>query len=263
MMIVRLNPEEGEIFEKPGNMNYPGIVRYDAARMNYYYVKDGIRHTAASSRNLRKGIHVEKTLEKIYNPYVPTQKVKVEKMAQVSSQLQYEDLNCDVRVVSSEYANANARDLAKYSKLSSIADIVEVSSQGINTDESYWKTSSSGYKALASIPPVVCFEDPSAATKFCELVKSMYPNSCAKQFLELEFGRLSMNDVPSNVTKHMTWPESRGAFYIITVVHIGNGVEFGVRSVTGRDVSKIFNSTTSAGRVELFVDYCRRTASKK
>lgn len=249
-MIV-MNLEENELYDRPLTyrpLAYGGAVYYDHVRMDYYYIKDGIRYSADNSRSLRKGIHVKK--------------VKVEKM-KAHSQMRYEDLIRNIEVQSAEYSNSNARHIAKHPKLVEVADILEACSRGMQTETSYWQHSSSGYKALSTIPPTICFEDCMVANKFCEIVKSAYPDACAKQFIELEYGRLSMNDRPSNITHHTSWPTARGSLYIVTVVHIGNGVEFGIRSVTGPKVPEIFNSKTSIGRLELFVDYCRRTAAKK
>ncbi|UYD58524.1 hypothetical protein IPAKJDPM_00181 [Aeromonas phage avDM14-QBC] len=175
------------------------------------------------------------------------------------------------QIKTSDLANLNARYLSTVSGMSAAAAVLEQISGGIQIGaERRWKRSSETgggdtYVAHYSILPVADFKNVGDAIKFVKLLRSEHPLLSHIGYTKLSYTKLALNDRETDVKIVKEWNTPFTEEVLINI-SLGKGYRMSISCPNQRlllnELSN-YSDIPEISRIELFIDYCRRTAPKR
>ncbi|QBX32742.1 hypothetical protein Asfd1_116 [Aeromonas phage Asfd_1] len=237
------------------------IKRNDINKMKDYY--RNMLHTAEVSETKAPETEVTETEEN--HGSIDMDYETLVKSTETADQLR---LN---QIKTNDLANLNARYLSTVSGMSAAAAVLEQISGGIQIGaERRWKRTSetSGgdkYIAHYNILPVADFENVGDAIKFVKLLRSEHPMLSHIGYTKLAYSKLALNDRETDVKIVKEWNLPFTDEVLINI-SLGKGYRMSISCPNQRlllnELSN-YSNIPEISRIEMFIDYCRRTAPKK
>ncbi|UOX40441.1 hypothetical protein UGMREWDR_CDS0126 [Aeromonas phage GomatiRiver_11] len=169
------------------------------------------------------------------------------------------------------FKNENARYLAGVSGMKNAAAIIESISHGIEIGQTRkWKRESSSvsggcsYVAHHGIFPVAAFQNVNDAVKFVQLLRAEHPKLAHVGYTKLNYSKLSLNDGERDYKTVKTWEDDFVEDLMINI-SLDPGYRLSISCPNQRvllEELNNYNQIPEISRLELFIDYCRRTAPK-
>lgn len=174
------------------------------------------------------------------------------------------------KIKTSDLLNLNAQYLSTVSGMSAAAAALEQISGGIQIGvERRWKRTSEAshgenYIAHYSILPVADFRTVDDAIKFVKLLRSAHPRLSHIGYTKLAYTKLALNNRESEVKFVKEWNSSFTEDVLINIM-LEKGYNMSISCPNQiLLLGELSNySIPEISRIEMFVDYCRRTAPKR
>lgn len=234
-------------FEKDG-VSKPVI--YNPATMTYIESETG--SLFANDKNVRKS------------------NIKIEES---KSAMSYENLmsvvakthSMGAEISPAEFGNLNARHIAKYGGLKCVAAALESVSAGIQIGQDRkWLRTSETYTTHHEILPVVAFNKVNDAIQFVRLLRMENPAMKHIGYTDLKYCKLALCDREKDFVTVTNWEKEFKEDTMINI-DLGNGYRFSINCTNQRQLLAAINEFSNVpeiSRIEMFIDYCRRTAPK-
>ncbi|AFN69685.1 hypothetical protein Aes012_055 [Aeromonas phage Aes012] len=171
----------------------------------------------------------------------------------------------------SDLLNLNAQYLSTVSGMSAAAAALEQISGGIQIGvERRWKRTSEAshgekYIAHYSILPVADFRAVGDAIKFVKLLRSAHPQLSHIGYTKLAYTKLALNDRETEVKFVKEWNSPFTEDVLINIM-LEKGYNMSIscpnQMLLLGELSN-YSGIPEISRIEMFVDYCRRTAPKR
>ena len=175
------------------------------------------------------------------------------------------------KVKTSELSNLNAQYLSTISGMENAAAALEQISGGIQIGaERRWKRASEArpgekYIAHYNILPVADFKNVGDAIKFVKLLRSAHPQLSHIGYTKLAYTKLALNDRENEVKIVKEWNNPFTEDVLINI-SLGKGYRMSIscpNQILLLNELSNYSDIPEIARVEMFVDYCRRTAPKR
>lgn len=175
------------------------------------------------------------------------------------------------KVKTSELSNLNAQYLSTISGMENAAAALEQISGGIQIGaERRWKRTSEArpgekYIAHYNILPVADFKNVGDAIKFVKLLRSAHPQLSHIGYTKLAYTKLALNNRENEVKIVKEWNNPFTEDVLINI-SLGKGYHMSIscpNQILLLNELSNYSDIPEIARVEMFVDYCRRTAPKR
>lgn len=174
------------------------------------------------------------------------------------------------KVKTSELSNLNAQYLSTISGMENAAAALEQISGGIQIGaERRWKRTSEArpgekYIAHYNILPVADFKNVGDAIKFVKLLRSAHPQLSHIGYTKLAYTKLALNNRENEVKIVKEWNNPFTEDVLINIM-LEKGYNMSISCPNQMLLlGELSNySVPEISRIEMFVDYCRRTAPKR
>lgn len=175
------------------------------------------------------------------------------------------------KLKTSELSNLNAQYLSTVSGMENAAAALEQISGGIQIGaERRWKRTSEArpgekYIAHYSILPVADFKNVGDAIKFVKLLRSAHPRLSHDGYTKLAYTKLALNNRENEVKIVKEWNDTFTEDVLINI-SLGKGYRMSIscpNQILLLNELSNYSDIPEIARVEMFVDYCRRTAPKR
>lgn len=175
------------------------------------------------------------------------------------------------KIKTSDLLNLNAQYLSTVSGMSAAAAALEQISGGIQIGvERRWKRTSEAspgekYIAHYSILPVADFRAVGDAIKFVKLLRSAHPQLSHIGYTKLAYTKLALNNRETEVKFVKEWNSPFAEDVLINIM-LEKGYNMSIscpnQMLLLGELSN-YSGIPKISRIEMFVDYCRRTAPKR